>query len=65
MPAEWPKSIDEIFEGTTIPSPTNIDAALKWTNNKSYIFTGSTYYKLTGWRVMKVCNIIFDIKLKV
>ena len=53
---EWPKPIDTIFDVTASrhPPPTHIDAALKWTNNKTYLFTGDHYYRLSGWRVMKV-----------
>uniref|UniRef100_A0A914XNI2 Peptidase metallopeptidase domain-containing protein n=1 Tax=Plectus sambesii TaxID=2011161 RepID=A0A914XNI2_9BILA len=54
MPNSWPRQIDDMFRGVAEGIPSRINAALKWTNGKSYLFAGQHYYRLTGWRVMKV-----------
>ncbi|KHJ44335.1 Hemopexin [Trichuris suis] len=48
--ALWPRLIKTISSNFT----SKIDAAFTWTNGKNYIFAGPYYYRLSGWRVMKV-----------
>lgn len=56
MEPSWPKPISRISDQL----PTKIDAAFKWTNGQSYLFAGHNYYRLTGWRIMKVAIIAVD-----
>lgn len=52
--SDWPKRVRDIFSTSKFPAPLKIDAALKWTNNKSYVFTNEKYYRLSDWKNMKV-----------
>ncbi|XP_071855385.1 uncharacterized protein [Apostichopus japonicus] len=40
----YPKAICEVFPGI----PSNLDAAIYWTNGKTYFFKGSQYWRTTG-----------------
>uniref|UniRef100_A0A915IT13 Peptidase metallopeptidase domain-containing protein n=1 Tax=Romanomermis culicivorax TaxID=13658 RepID=A0A915IT13_ROMCU len=44
----WPRPLSYISDKLT-----KVDAAFKWTNGKTYVFSGPYYYQLTGWKVAK------------
>ncbi|KRZ45471.1 Acyl-protein thioesterase 1, partial [Trichinella pseudospiralis] len=46
----WPRLITAISPNL----PDRIDAAFQWTNGENYIFAGPYYYRISGWRSMKV-----------
>jgi hypothetical protein len=55
MPRGWPRPIKQLFRAqSSLKVPARIDAAVTWTNGRSYLFAGKHYYRLTSWRTMKV-----------
>uniref|UniRef100_A0A914ZEM2 Peptidase metallopeptidase domain-containing protein n=2 Tax=Parascaris univalens TaxID=6257 RepID=A0A914ZEM2_PARUN len=53
MPRTYPRSLKMLFKGFT-KIPAKINAAVTWSNGRSYIFAGRYYYRLTQWRSMHV-----------
>ncbi|KRX82580.1 Acyl-protein thioesterase 1, partial [Trichinella sp. T6] len=48
----WPRLITAISPNL----PDRIDAAFQWTNGENYIFAGPYYYRISGWRSMKIIS---------
>lgn len=53
MPNYYPKPIKNLFQNLHMV-PQKIDAAVNWSNGRSYIFAGRYFYRLDDWRSMRV-----------
>ncbi|PAV64511.1 hypothetical protein WR25_27229 [Diploscapter pachys] len=53
LPKRWPRHTTEIFNEK---GPKRIDAGMKFDEKSTYLFSGERYWKVTGFRYMKIAE---------